>query len=271
MKYDFQKDGITQSLMSDFMTCPRKYENSIHYKIDLIPATVFGSFGHKYLECFYSKKDFNFEAYEFPKEVSLDDQEYMRNVGAILFEEYENYYSKEKIQPEIVFDVKLKDFRLKGKIDGIKNNFIFETKFKSQIVENKLQERLLLDWQTNFYMIAYLLKMNMYPKGVIYNVIRYPKRSIKGSMKTFCDSLQKEIHNKPEYFFLRFETLFNKELIDNFKVELYHKLKYMKDYYPWKNQCACDLYSGCQYVKLCAKGDTDGLKKREKMFEELEN
>lgn len=271
MKYDFIKDGITQSLMANYMLCPQKYENSIQWKEAFQSNTIFGTFGHKMLEQIYLGKKAEIFNYQFPKEVKQEEQEYMRAVGEILIDEYLHYYGKEKIKPEILFDTNLEGFKLKGKIDGIKGNYLFETKFKTQIVEDKLQERLILDWQTNFYLVVYHCLTGKYLDGVIYNVIRYPKRSTKGNMKTFCDSLQTEIREKPEYFFYRYQTEFSKEHIEQFEIDLITKLARIKGQNIIKNQCACDLYGGCSFVKLCAKGDTDGLVKRKVMFEELTN
>ena len=278
--YDFKKDGVTQTLLGAYMMCPQRFK--------LVTgglakpesrSMMFGSYFHSLLEQHYSGRKPDVDGWTFPQLTAPNDVEYMRCCAAALLPGYVSRWAVEDkrwlgVQPEKVFDVKFHGYRLRGKIDGIVNTgtgvYLLETKTKSVISEDNLTNRLALDWQSLFYMHAWAIEAGGdVPQGVIYNVIRFPQRTMKNA-REFTDTLRKEVASKPEYYFYRWTVEFSTEDIEAFRVELHQKLMELEQRKVWfKNQCACEAPYPCDYVRLCAEGDRKtGLVKR-KLFSEL--
>lgn len=285
--YSPKIEGISQSLLKDYMICPRRFVLAANrYAQPETKNLVFGTFFHALLEIHYmehrplEKGDaaaFT-DAYDFPKTITAEDAEYMRAVGYVLYEAYAARYRddfKYAIIPEHVFDVKADGgYRLRGKMDGIwkaaPDVWLLETKTKSQIGEEGLQKRLALDWQSLFYMLAYWYENKKMPRGVIYNVVRFPQRSVAGGYPAFTAALRKDIAAKPDYYFMRWNTEFTMDDIGKFAKELIAKLNELAARKVWyRNECSCDVYGGCPFVNYCATGSLDGLRRKSKLFEEL--
>ena len=279
--HNLKNQGITQSLLSNYMTCPQKFVIAVNQYRSIQTNTSFGTFFHNVLELWYldncsnKKEVLEFiDAYIFSKEV--ENSEYMRISGAVLFENYVLRYGKEKVSPEILFDTKNNpyNFRLRGKIDGVlmekKQLFLLETKTKTQINEEGITNRLVLDWQSLFYVNAYYRQFKVLPAGVVYNVIRYPQRMPK-DLCTYAKDLDKEIKSKPDYFFYRWKTEYTLQDIVSFNAELLQKLIELDERKVfYKNQCSCDLYGGCDYLEYCSTGKLTRLKKQPHLFMELD-
>jgi hypothetical protein len=201
----------------------------------------------------------------------------MRVCGQVLMERYIKRYKKEVISPEMKFETNLTTnsftVKLRGKKDGAfkrgTDTFLLETKTKSNISEEGLQNQLVLDWQSLLYVLAHYLEHNVLPVGVVYNVIRFPQRKPK-DLGVFAIELGKEIDSKPDYYFMRWETQYTAEDIEHFKNELICKLWELKDRVVfYRNECSCGMYGGCPYLDFCATGSTRGLRKSKVLFEEL--
>ncbi len=135
------------------------------------------------------------------------------------------YYEKDFhwIGKEVDFDVKYtmpngRVIRLRGKRDGefnvtrkIAGNWLFETKTKGTIDEDGITRGLHKDLQTGIYMTSQQIERGVYPKGVLYNVIRRtgmkPRtggKSAKGeSPLEFAARLEEDIKKRPQYYFMR--------------------------------------------------------------------
>ena len=266
--YSFVKDGITQSLFSAYMTCPKKFD--MMTKGWAFPSSApleLGIQGHKCLE--KKKINIKFEGLTTSKET----QELIRAALNAIIPAYLLLY-KDNFghTPEHVFNIPFAGTRLRGKIDDIvckKNgDWLLETKFKSRIDESSIEERLSLDWQCNFYAIAFLYEFGHYPEGVIYDVVRYP--SLKGNPKELYENTKKDIEARPEFWFKRWEIEFDAQNLALFTGELIQKIEEAMGRKIWyKNQCACASgYSGCPFINYCTTGSTAGLIKKE-LFSEL--
>jgi len=289
-KYDLHKDGITQSLLAQYKMCPRKFK----FETDGLCgggslAREFGSFFHYLLEQCYKNQCVNIQKeidkYEFDKTVSTEDAEYCRAYAGVMVPFYMTLYKKEfagalgTCSPEIQLDTEFADFRIRGKIDCAFDKkgkvTLLETKTKGQIPEDKILNFLPIDWQTLFYDNGYTCQFNKQPEKIIYNVIRFSKKSMKEGIVAFQEKLLSEVKKNPSYFFMRWETTYSQKDRDLFQMELQATLcqveqSFVDDYFP-RNLCACMAPYACSFIGLCATGEKTGLLKKSSHFPELEN
>lgn len=273
--YNLLKDGISQSLMSKYMTCPRSFEIAVAgWSSPEKAVMVLGSQGHAFIEAHHKGKNgaFDFDA----KVTSREDQELIKGIVTALIPAYikqwKSFDAKYKIKPEIVFDVPFNGVRLRGKIDAVYTSkgevWLKETKFKGRISEDELDRRLSIDWQACFYAYAYFLMHGTWPKGFIYDVVRYP--SMKGNAKDLYDDIVKGTKKEPDHWFKRWCVELHRPDMMGFGIELAAKLDEIRNRKLfYRNQCACASGWGmCKYIDVCTKNSYEGLVQRE-LFNEL--
>lgn len=272
-KFSFEKIGITQSLMADYMACPRKFAIRTHELAQ--PAKMvmeLGSYGHKMIETGEKEK------FVFDKMVTTEQREQIIAAMKAIIPEYFKYYKAEDSKylksSEQVIDTTLTGIRIRGKIDCILTHKdeikLRETKFKSRISEDELDATLGLDWQSLFYLMA-LTQQGKEVYTVEYDVIRYP--TIKTGMKPedIFKSCQDGIKKEPEHWFKRWTTKFDQSEVFSFTGELVQKLNEMRNRTIWyRNECSCKGNFKCPFVNYCMTGETTGLIKK-KLHSELDN
>jgi len=212
-------DGITQSLLSSFLTCRRRTEWELEgwRPVGTKQAIWFGSLFHSLLEnlCIQIRAggigpqdaDDFFEEFIEPwikkhtKRASFDSPKtahflaaQAKAVFAPYCEYWEEDFNRTWLETEGVFDtvvdMGLHDYRLRGRRDGIeelkKNRLrLVEHKTKGQIPE-KLSDVLLFDFQNLFYLLTLNVDLTtMFGKkykpvvDVLYNIIRRPGIKLK--------------------------------------------------------------------------------------------
>lgn len=169
---------------------------------------------------------------------------------------------------------------LRGKIDGVykigTSLWQLETKTKGTIDERQLMDKLAFDLQNFFYLLNSKLLYGVRPAGVLYNVVRRPglRKNAKETTQQFMDRIDKDIADRPDWYFMRWEVAISKSDFDNWQEEFDRMLirlvstVHNKEYF--RNSTACNSnYGMCPYLGLCSRGDLAGLKTREKVFPEL--
>ena len=267
--YSLKKTGVSQSLLNSFMSCPKRFLYSANrwHKKGVTLAMDFGSMVHEVLD----------KSYHFGKVPDgnliygwLDDFDYEGKadmdgmLAYVLMTEYVKYYEsdftgKKFKDIEKVFKVRIGNYTLRGKIDGIYRDkqgklWLMEHKTKSRIVEDNLMLRLSFDFQNLFYVMAAELMYKTPVTGVLYNIIRKPGHKVKKgeSLTDFGDRIRQEIGKDPGHFFLRYEIPYTKKDKAFFKKELEYKLDILSDMicdskFFYHNQASCDNGFACQF------------------------
>lgn len=292
--YDMQKDGITQSMISDFF-CRQHFVYSVNRWYDSsreISSFGFGSLVHEMLDKLYNhnntsdkmleywidRHDFRIE---YSKEIEL-----IKAKACVLLTEYKRYYEsdfneKKFTNIENTFDVNFRGYKLRGKIDGrykIKSsNWLMEHKTKGRIDEQELLLMLSFDFQNLFYITADEIRTGESIKGVLYNIIRNPgSKLLKGErLHTYQERLRKEVQKNPGHYFLRFEIAYTEEDKRYFKYELANLLWEIDQFLKgklliYKNRLLCHGAWRCEFLNACGNGTMAGYSKKRKLFEELE-
>lgn len=283
-------DGITQSLLTAFMACPKKCAFILKGLYDPSKSENYrkGSIGHAILETIYGSGDWVKtldEQYEKCRKESIPDEKLNSIFG--IFEAiitcYLEFYKKDfkgtKFITEQIFNIEYKGFRLRGKTDLTfqmeKQAVLMEHKFWSQISEDKLINVLSLDFQTNFYAFIYRLQNGKYPDRIDYNVVRIPQNKIKDaeSSKDFAQRLMIDIRKDPKYYFRRVPIVPSKRQLESFEKNLDLLLENFKAFtlspFATSNYMSC--YPGiflCDFAPVCVSGSIAGFKTKP-LFEEL--
>lgn len=192
----------------------------------------------------------------------------------------EDFRKLEWVGLETEFDVEWEGMRLRGKRDGVyrkgKKLWILETKTKGRVDEAGLMEQLLIDFQSQFYMLATQLELGEQPSGVDYNVVRRPGQRLKISepLNEFAERIQVDIKGRPDYYFMRYEIFFAEEDLDRFNADLKIVLEEFRLWAAGNLPCYRNLSScvgrwNCTYLPMCSSGTTVGFRKSG-IFRELE-
>ena len=281
--YSLKRHGITQSLLATYLMCPRRFWYAINlYAGSVSKAMQFGTLMHAVVEEWYRSNGSDkascavIENFKFDKIIKVDDAEYMRAVASALAPTYFDIYKgdiKRNVEPEFALDtLHPSGLRVRGKIDGIVGKeLLLETKTKGRISEGGIERRMSIDYQTLFYIMGYRMQTGALLSGVVYNVIRFPQRAIKGDLKKFTDDLTKDVAKKPDDYFMRWETAFSRSDIDEFESEFFRNIERVRaEVHFDRNLCACEAPYPCTYINACASGgDTSSLRKKKVLFEEL--
>lgn len=295
--YDMQRDGITQSMISNFF-CRQHFVYAVNRWYDSsreISSFGFGSLVHDMLERIYKNGcgepimndviDTWIDVYDFGVKESAQT-ELIRAKAYVLLTEYIKHYKEDFTQKkftniENTFEVMFRGYKLRGKIDGrykIKSsNWIMENKTKGKIDEQELLLMLSFDFQNLFYITADEIRTRETIKGVLYNIIRNPQSKLlkKERLHTYQERLRKEVQKNPEHYFLRFEIAYTEEDKRYFKYELANLLweidQFLKDKLPtYKNRLLCHGAWRCEFLNACGNGTMAGYSKKKRLFEELE-
>lgn len=300
INYSLEKQGLTQSLISNYLTCRKKFLLKIHgYKKQESVNVLFGNIIHAVIAEIYKTKntESDFIDSEIDKYInSLSDNFINENAEIIeqksglafaTLTEYSEHYKKDiqknkfdRIEEEI--KVNFSGVNLRCKIDGMyldknKKRWQIEHKTMSQINEDNLFDRLSFDFQDLFYLICGEMYYSEPCSGVLQDIIRQSKSKIhkKETLKDYIKRIKTDIKNRPEYYFIQFEIPFTKRDKENFKKQLImilnsigRDLHLNKPEAFFKNSFACDKPFRCEYLEGCSRNLNNYYK--DKIFPELD-
>jgi len=305
--HDLKKDGITQSMISTYLKCPRQFL----FKMNRLSSEgkrtsfAFGSITHDTLDKIYKWymdhgklpsilqiKEWVFtypKTHErwLPSTSSIEEQQKYMGVCYVVVTEYVRFYKKIDFIPgrlvgaEDVFDVKYNGYRLRGKKDLRFNihgkRWIMETKTSSRISEDDLKDALSLNLQNLFYVTAEELESAVHVMGVLYNIVRNPGLKFKeNSLEDYCNRIRKDIRKRPDFYFLRFEVPYTSQDKRDFKQDLDQILSSIdtklrtaqRNFY--RNSTSCLGKFKCSFLSACTSGKLIGYVQSKSLFKELE-
>ena len=242
-RYEFARDGITQSLMGSFMACRVlcKWKLQRWTTTKIAGPMLYGNLFHAAQLHFYDNmtktkaKEINpYDSVKFAerdqrkankKMVWNSDDEQTFEIAVamleVMFPAYVYHYAKKDsklkwIATEHEFDVPYRarsgaaQTTLRGKLDamfetGKKKLWIRDTKTKSRIEEATLIDLLTLDLQIGFYILAVELMMKRPVDGFLYDIVRRPelKLNAKETIGQFQKRIAADIKKRPEHYFKR--------------------------------------------------------------------
>ena len=258
--YDYRIHGITQGLISKFMSCREEtklfLEGWVPKKVSS-SALTFGSIVHGTLERIYNdvrtkkiricpdlkiiQNELKIAETIYYKEnpSSSETRQLVENsllvAEATLLHYFKKYWKHdvskirwEQIEQTFSIPYVTKDGRktfIRGRKDGVFKNpglWLFETKTKSMINEGNLVDTLSFELQVNLYLWAIRKLYKAIPAGVLYNVIRRTclERKKTESFPEFAKRISDDIFNRPEFYFMRYEIIVGKKEMDLWENEL---------------------------------------------------
>jgi CRISPR/Cas system-associated exonuclease Cas4 (RecB family) len=241
-----QEDGITQSMISHYLSCQERFR--IRYMLGLMkeptfePVIEYGQMWHILEEDYSKNKKASFKSLmlycsELCRKYPTQQFEIIKWMNVVkvqypIYVEYWKEHSDEKkrkpILQEQVFsqEYELPSQRkvlIRGKIDAadeIGDEFwMQENKSKGTINEERIHKTLLFDLQTMTYLICLELMSERKVSGVRYNVIKRPLSGGKGSIRR-----HKAKKNKPEETWEEFYSRLG-EVIQENEDEFFLRLK----------------------------------------------
>lgn len=243
-KYDIEKHGISQGLLTKFDHCRQDakwWTQGLTRMGDPSLALSFGIITHAALELAYrdiqigklkkspTQKRINKYLDSIEQTWKQENPRATADLNTILstalgfagsvlptyFDLYPEDFSVEwvSIEQEIDIPYKLPDgrrTRLVGKMDGVYRDggiWLLETKTKSRIDEAFIADWLPMDLQTNWYMYAIRKTLKKRPRGVLYNIIRRPQLRLKQKETStqFAVRCAQDVIERPEWYFYRFK------------------------------------------------------------------
>lgn len=267
--YSLEKDGVTQSMLRDFLGCRKRLLYKLMGYRSLTPRSTprFGSMTHYALSKMYEamragetnktklgkivtkelEKYVNREAKSASSALLIQEIEGQSVLVAMILEEYLGFWyerdcKKKWTSLERVFDVDFRGFRLRGRWDGGyeldtrsgEEVWLLETKTKSKVSEDSLELSLALDFQSQFYLTAagLILPKPERLKGVLYNIIRNPNlyRRVNENDQDYAERVREDIQKRPAHYFKRFELTYSDKQLRLFQQELEYKLQ---EYEMW--------------------------------------
>jgi PD-(D/E)XK nuclease superfamily len=295
--YSLQNVGITQSLLSTWKTCRRKFLFSIN-RWERIENDRFAyhSMMHYLLEVLYKMGNGKIlpiideiNKYNLPGKLSEIGP--LKATAQVMMDNYINHYKKDFVEKrfELVegkFSIKFGDYILLGKKDGRFRDkqggrWHIEHKNYSRIDENFLMQHLSFDLQNMFYALADLIEFKKPLKGVLYNIIRKPETRKERSTQELYQHLTKEVSKNPDHYYIRYEIPYSLGDIEEFKAALKYQLDelcgVLVEDFPketltrfYKNESACDGKYQCPFLGACSTGSMCGYRQRKLLFPELE-
>jgi len=270
--YTMEKDGITQSLISMFLSCRRKAKLYLEGWDSKWFSTAlnYGSLGHGMLEYAYtdvSNKKLTappsmklLQGYsnraekqwldENPKPSTKDMVQVDLNLALLeqtlfyYFRQWEKDFNKVKwlALEEEIKGIECEGIPLRGKRDGKfavrKEVWLLENKFKSRIEEDDLADSLNIDFQSLEYLWSSWKETGVVPSGMLYNVIRRTNLKQNKSETTdgFVKRVGKDIESRPEFYFMRFEIPILKSDLVNFEKDLSSIILDFKEWWTGKGR-----------------------------------
>lgn len=311
--YSLEKDGITQGLLCSWRDCREKaslfLQGYTQNKTSM--GLTYGTIVHSILEKAYRSISKG-EIKNFPTEkqvkhwVSIVEKEWEKENPRASREELSNKETSCLIAEATLpsyFDYWRKDFKelkwlsieeefkipyenktlLRGKFDGVYERkgklWLFETKAKSMIREGVLVDTLPMDFQVNFYLYCLKRIYKRIPAGVKYNVVRRIglEQRKKETIKQYVKRCVEDVESRPEFYFLRFESIISNEEMNKFEEELKKQInefifwfKTKDNHYRNPNQCETK-YGACWALGLCSGSSVHLYSKRKTVFKELED
>lgn len=286
-KYDINKDGFSQSLLTNFMKCPtlaRNYTKGLH-KSGFGSAMMFGSVFHEYMDVMLNmyKENVFTDAEQcndllFMKDATNTVKEHLMNdyinatsEGKTIFDEcfelcnivvpeYFIYWKgdffgedkKEWVEIEGEFNVQVPGGKFRGKRDGVYTNikndkYLFETKTKSRLDDEIIMKIVPRDFQVRAYMLAWYIEHNEMLKGVLYNVIRKPQ--LRKSVKETHQEFMTRIKEDVQK---RASFYFNRYSVDISEVEIKDfEVKFYKQTIKFNEFIAEDEKYDMEHIHEC--------------------
>lgn len=323
-------DGVTQSMLSDFLACRQRaaFQRAGWEPKRRKTSYRFGSLVHDVLEHAYgliragAKPSPAFAVALQNRITALtnanlrnagltDSQEEITQEGAIaqaLLETYFRYWEedwkREWVAVEGKFDKQFAPgpgvpYRLRGRRDAVfvgrpakgpragqPGLWLLETKTKSQIEGETLEQTLAFDFQSLFYLLTLEAQAPAkYPiRGCLYNILRKPGlRPLKAGKNRkkaetageFLARIREDIESRPEHYFKRYELIFPPETRAEFSKQLGLQLR---EYELWlagklptyQNHTACVGKYKCAFIEKCSSGSWAGYAQTRVPFAELE-
>jgi hypothetical protein len=306
--YSLQTTGMTQSLLSSWQTCPRRFLFQVnrYFLPDKSKTMGYGTMVHGVLDAMYTgfyKKRFKYgdlgeviragiKKHKFESVFQAEEIEYMRASALAILDQYIIHYKRDFSEMrfdavERTFGVLFGDVTLRGKVDGRfkdKNGGVWHIEHKnfSRVNEETILLKLSFDLQNQFYMLADLLEYNRLLKGTLYNILRRPDVRKQIPPKETHAYVTGLIKANPKYYFMRYEIPYSMNDINQFRAELERKLDtiecniiearrdpQMTLTLFWRNEVACESPYRCEYLTACASNKMTGFSQKKNLFEEL--
>lgn len=307
--YDIKENGVTQGLLSMFMRC--REETAIWMRglepVRTSQGLQFGTLAHVVLETIYGKKRTEppsrgevFKALEKARityfeerggRLSAEEEGYMESNLAMLeavMPHYFTYYKKDflkvkwaELEKKFVIPSPVEGVHMTGRRDGAywlgKELWLRENKTKGRIEEDVLSDTLAFDFQNSFYIYALAQEYKVWPKGVLYDIIRRPgeKQKVGESLPAYSRRIEERVKKEPEFYFIRYEVSIPKTEHTRFVGELESIIREFKAWVEkelptYRNTSSCiQRWGPCKFLPICANNELGLYRKRKELFPEL--
>jgi hypothetical protein len=135
----------------------------------------------------------------------------------------------------------------------------------------------MFDAQNLFYLQNTIEGDKLIMAGVLYNLIRRPglKQGKDETWPSFLTRVRKDVNDRPDHYFMRFELSYPVEVLTWYRKELAWQLNEFGLWQQGKihtlhNQKACRRKGSCSFLRACAQRTMAGYTRRDKMFPELD-
>jgi RecB family exonuclease len=300
--WNLREHGITQSLLSCFMQCPKMglFAAQGWNSKAMWDKCRYGTICHHINDKLYSSPDMHDAGCrldvidraltEIEEKLIADGdpggqriQDDLARAEAVM-QQYCHAYpgdfnGKVFIGAEMRFRTDFAGFKLIGKVDGLykdKNGgiWLMETKTKSQVPGN-LMQLMARDLQNQFYLTMYEMKTGKRVEGVLYNIIRKPGSNPRQgeTLLAYKNRIYNEVDSNRPHYFKRLELYYTDEDREIFRAELIDKLAEVEGILSGKRsvyhrETSCTGNYGCDFMEMCITGKT-GTCYQSKLFTEL--
>lgn len=308
-KYDLKKHGVTQGLLTTFLRCRQEaaYWMQGLESMRTSQALQFGTMAHIVLETVYGTKRVGppsrnevFRALERAKNeylkerggrLSAEEAEFMEANMALLEAVMPHYFTNYKKDFTKMKWAELeKKFQVSSPVDGVtmtgrrdgaywvgKELWLRENKTKGRIEEDVLSDTLAFDFQNSFYIYSLVKDYKVWPKGVLYDIIRRPgERQKQGeSLVNYKRRVEERVILEPDFYFVRYEISIPKTEHARFVQEVEDIIREFKDWLEkklptYRNTSSCiQRFGPCRFLPICANNEMGLYRKREELFPEL--
>jgi hypothetical protein len=324
--WDLDRDGITSSMLSKFVVCQERFRLSAVEGWTDSKVSVPLEYGSCFHECLENHAAGNPRSTEqvvgdyYRKKIDgkmldVEERKTMQiicGMVGVVFPQYVDYWKSKDLNKTYIFQeqtfevmyqlptgrmIKLRGRWDEGYVDE-RGMWLQENKTKGNIDEEYLQASLHQDLQTMFYTLALSIHQGYPPYGVLYNVARRPglRLGAKETVRDFVLRVEKDVEKRPEWYFMRWETVLGKNDLDTWimrslnpllsKVcEWWDSIKH-NPFEPWTNKDGqpnlghmlrpAGVYDAQgngmrgDYFELLYRGNYFGLHQRELAFPELQ-
>jgi len=300
-------DGVTQSMLTSYLSCRQKAHWSYKRGLDTEKtsnAILFGTHFHEIADQVYrwkrkGKKVGNYtsliESYmrQYKKDDmgkkmwSSDDitqhiinEGFLKSIIPKYFKKYEKKDANKKwLALEEEYDTHWRGVRIRGKYDRVARHkdgtvWLYDSKTKYRI-DPDIQNRLGFDFQMFMYMVSWWVQKKEMPVGFVYDIVQRPNLRLKKteSVKQFITRVDKAVDDS---YFYRITMSFTPEEIKQWAKKQFTPV--IDEFHAWatghlptyKNVSSCeDRYGSCKFINLCGLEKKEGLIKKTKIFSEL--